>query len=57
MKVRRLNDNGSLAQEIMVKGADDGPEQMRQGLLYPLQPNILEIEIKTAARGQAGIRC
>jgi malate dehydrogenase (oxaloacetate-decarboxylating)(NADP+) len=26
------------------------PEQLRQGLLYPLQSNILETEIKTAAR-------
>ena len=26
------------------------PEQLKQGLLYPLQANILETEIKTAAR-------
>ena len=26
------------------------PEQLKQGLLYPLQSDILETEIKTAAR-------
>jgi malate dehydrogenase (oxaloacetate-decarboxylating)(NADP+) len=26
------------------------PELLKQGLLYPLQSNILEIEIRTAAR-------
>jgi malate dehydrogenase (oxaloacetate-decarboxylating)(NADP+) len=26
------------------------PEQLQQGLVYPLQSNILEVEIKTAAR-------
>ncbi len=26
------------------------PDQLQQGLLYPLQSNILEVEIETAAR-------
>jgi malate dehydrogenase (oxaloacetate-decarboxylating)(NADP+) len=46
---RRVSDEmfieaaGAVADEV-------APDQLAQGLLYPLQSNILETEIRTAAR-------
>jgi malate dehydrogenase (oxaloacetate-decarboxylating)(NADP+) len=48
-KARRVSDEMFI--EAAQAVADQvAPEQLRQGLLYPLQSNILETEIKTAAR-------
>jgi malate dehydrogenase (oxaloacetate-decarboxylating)(NADP+) len=48
-KARRVSDEMFI--EAAQAVADQvAPEQLRQGLLYPLQANILETEIKTAAR-------
>jgi malate dehydrogenase (oxaloacetate-decarboxylating)(NADP+) len=48
-KARRVSDEMFI--EAAQAVADQvTPEQLRQGLVYPLQSNILETEIKTAAR-------
>jgi malate dehydrogenase (oxaloacetate-decarboxylating)(NADP+) len=48
-KARRVSDEMFI--EAAQAVADQvAPEQLRQGLVYPLQSNILETEIKTAAR-------
>ncbi len=48
-RARRVTDEMFIAAAAAV--ADQvSPAQLRQGLLYPLQANILETEIKTAAR-------
>jgi len=48
-KARRVSDEMFI--EAAQAVADQvAPQQLQQGLLYPLQSNILETEIKTAAR-------
>jgi malate dehydrogenase (oxaloacetate-decarboxylating)(NADP+) len=48
-KARRVTDE-MFIEAVRAVADQVAPEQLRQGLLYPLQSNILETEIKTAAR-------